>query len=358
MRSHKQCTPLLLAALLVFASSVQAATSTTPTTVTTPTVTTAPAAPATTTAPVAVATTAPVATLAPVAVATTAPTTPVTGATPAATPAATDSLGVSTVTPTAGSSESTALTVVLRIAGNDVWPFDNTKIAGLTQSLAAVMTSITPSDVNTLSAVQTASNTSRRLLASSSADVTAQLNAGSTAGVTVVATDLNKVVASGSLASKLSTNGVKASSVSVLSATADSQVDDTSSCTNGAINGICIGKSTRNGIGSGAIIAIAAVGGIVILVLATICFCCCRSRWRNRASAIEAATLAKAQPKPEPMTPTGPAPFAVNYPQFQGQKSGLPARTGSYIPPRTISEGKSGATAMTANAAAPPTVKE
>ena len=79
------------------------------------------------------------------------------------------------------------------------------------------------------------------------------------------------------------------------------------------------GKSTRNGIGSGAIIAIAAVGGIVILVLATICFCCCRSRWRNRASAIEAATLAKAQPKPEPMTPTGPAPFAVNYPQFQVQ---------------------------------------
>ena len=56
---------------------------------------------------------------------------------------------------------------------------------------------------------------------------------------------------------------------------------------------------------------------MVVLVLATIVFCCCRSRWRNRASAIEAATLAKSQPKVEPMTPTGPAPFAVNYPQFQ-----------------------------------------
>ena len=64
-------------------------------------------------------------------------------------------------------------------------------------------------------------------------------------------------------------------------------------------------------------IAIAVVGGVVVLVLATIVFCCCRSRWRNRASAIEAATLAKSQPKVEPMTPTGPAPFAVNYPQFQ-----------------------------------------
>lgn len=79
------------------------------------------------------------------------------------------------------------------------------------------------------------------------------------------------------------------------------------------------GKSTRNGIGSGAIIAIAVVGGIVVLVLATIIFCCCRLRWRNRASAIEAATLAKSQPKADPMTPTGPAPFAVNYPQFQVQ---------------------------------------
>lgn len=77
------------------------------------------------------------------------------------------------------------------------------------------------------------------------------------------------------------------------------------------------GKSTRNGIGSGAMIAIAVVGGIVVLVLATIVFCCCRARWRNRASAIEAATLAKSQPKDEPMTPTGPLPFAVNYPQFQ-----------------------------------------
>lgn len=77
------------------------------------------------------------------------------------------------------------------------------------------------------------------------------------------------------------------------------------------------GKSTRNGIGSGAMIAIAVVGGVVVLILATIIFCCCRSRWRNRASAIEAATLAKSQPKVEPMTPTGPAPFAVNYPQFQ-----------------------------------------
>ncbi|KAL3152720.1 hypothetical protein ABBQ38_012311 [Trebouxia sp. C0009 RCD-2024] len=105
-------------------------------------------------------------------------------------------------------------------------------------------------------------------------------------------------------------------------------------------------------------IAIAIVGGVVVLVLATIVFCCCRARWRNRASAIAAATLAKSQPKDEPMTPTGPLPFAVNYPQFQGQKSGLP-RSGSYIPPRTISKGKSGmgATNMTASTV-PTTVRE
>lgn len=44
-----------------------------------------------------------------------------------------------------------------------------------------------------------ASNSSRRLLAASSADVTTQLNAGSTAAVTTVATDLTRVVSGGDL---------------------------------------------------------------------------------------------------------------------------------------------------------------
>ena len=88
--------------------------------------------------------------------------------------------------------------------------------------------------------------------------------------------------------------------------------------------GCHVGKSTRNGIGSGAMIAIAVVGGVVVLVLATIIFCCCRSRWRNRASAIEAATLAKSQPKVAPMPPTGPAPFGGNSPQFPVKKAPFP----------------------------------
>ncbi|KAL3152718.1 hypothetical protein ABBQ38_012309 [Trebouxia sp. C0009 RCD-2024] len=122
----------------------------------------------------------------------------------------------------------------------EIQPFDNTKIAALTQSLAATMTSITASDVNTLSAVQTVSNTSRRLLASSSADITTQLDAGSTSALTTVATDLNRVANDGSLVSKLSSNGVRASSVKLLSAAAAEKMS-TSSCNNGAINGICIG---------------------------------------------------------------------------------------------------------------------
>ena len=45
-----------------------------------------------------------------------------------------------------------------------------------------------------------ASNSSRRLLASESADVTTQLDAGSTAAVSSVATNLNQVVSGGTLA--------------------------------------------------------------------------------------------------------------------------------------------------------------
>lgn len=76
------------------------------------------------------------------------------------------------------------------------------------------------------------------------------------------------------------------------------------------------GGSTSTGLATGAIIAIAVVGGIVLLVLATIIFCCCRTRWHSRAAAVEAAAVAKAQPPKQPMTPTMPEPFAVNYPQF------------------------------------------
>ena len=45
-----------------------------------------------------------------------------------------------------------------------------------------------------------ASNSSRRLLATESADVTTQLDAGSTAAVSSVATNLNQVVSGGTLA--------------------------------------------------------------------------------------------------------------------------------------------------------------
>ena len=48
-----------------------------------------------------------------------------------------------------------------------------------------------------------ASNSSRRLLSSSSADVTTQLNAGSASAVTAVATDLNRVTTGGDLAVSL-----------------------------------------------------------------------------------------------------------------------------------------------------------
>ncbi|DBB15983.1 TPA: hypothetical protein ACH3X3_003352 [Trebouxia sp. C0006] len=279
-------------------------------------------------------------------------TTAASAATTAATPAATTSAGVSTVTPSATTAPLTALTAVLRIVGTDVWPFDNTQITKLTEALAATMTTITAADINTLSAVQTSSNSSRRLLTSESADVTTQLDAGSTAAVSTVATNLNSVVSAGTLATSLTSYGVSTSSISVVSAMAAAKTADTSDCTSGAINGICIGDTTSTGLATGAIIAIAVVGGIVSLVLATIIFCCCRTRWHSRAAAVEAAAVAKAQPPKQPMTPTMPEPFAVNYPQFSGQKS-LPARSGSYIPPRTISKGKSGlgSTTLTANAA-------
>jgi hypothetical protein len=234
-----------------------------------------------------------------------------------------------------------ALDATLVISGENMWPFDNTKIIILTQALVATMTTITAPDVNTLSATQAVVlNSGRRmLLQSTSSTITAanvlmEFNAGIPANVPAVSADLQRVVVSGSLSSEMTKLGLSNTGVYILSSKA-AAMQSTSKCAQGSINGICIGSSASStAISLGAIIAIAVVGGAVVLLIMIVILCCCMSRLRARDAAAAAAV---AGPKKQKELPASTAPpVTLNYPQFASQ-TGL-----TYIPPRpakTVSGG-------------------
>ncbi|KAK9903383.1 hypothetical protein WJX75_004519 [Coccomyxa subellipsoidea] len=225
------------------------------------------------------------------------------------------------------------LNAALYLQGPNVWPLTTDKLIVLVKALADTMTTIQASDVNVLN-VAKAVATRRMLLQNAATDsaavVQVQMTGTSENQTTLIAQELGTVVSNTNLQASLYQKGLELTRLKVLSTTTSVPLASSGTCSQGSINGICIGTSTAK-ISKTTIIILAVClsGGVALLVLFFIVIMLWTARKRHLNQ--KKAEAAKATPKA--MTPSAAYPYYETKPmQFRGVKIRAEPPPGSPYP--------------------------
>ncbi|CAL8465269.1 g4804 [Coccomyxa elongata] len=225
------------------------------------------------------------------------------------------------------------LNAALYLQGPNIWPLTTDKLIIIVDSLADTMTTIQASDVNILNVAKAVAT--RRLLQSAATDsaavVQVQMTGKSENQTNQIAQELGTVVSNTNLQRAMYQNGLVLTRLKVLSTTSSVPLASSGTCSQGSINGICIGVATgKISTTTIIIIAVCTGGGVLILALLLfIIFFWCVAR-KKRAAERKAGS-AKATPKA--MTPSTAYPYYDAKPmQFRGVKVRAEPPPGSPYP--------------------------